>query len=1006
MPKLTIERLKELVLLDDRESLCREMAPLSEAERKSLAPEAIKLASNIENCCSPSKQKVIPDELKALAKEIEQHRKHHSDWRSPRWASQLLLVGLADMDVLKNPLKHDVSWARSDLHNMQQRVLQVLDARRPKWLAEWIKWEFKQESPIAGWYLERGLIRSGALPPNDSPEYYARMALEERVLQGEFYDTHDKLPRPKNRRAMLEADPDLFKHDIWRLLETDTIAFRYAHFGWPDLLLELCQAGKLDRGQLLARCVHGMSLPLSVTTLGGLVKFHDQLSPSNTERQTLLPGYLQLLHQNHPGVVSLAISSLDKLHRAELLPVDDFLKHLPAVFTLEKKGAIKSALKLADMIDRLGNRDDNVQLSIAKAVVGGLQHADADVQSATLELLRWRENVIDAELAATITAAVDSVASAVKSELKKLIAKLNAPASAKETTSAAPSQGSKGSTSKKSKTKSAAAEVAPTAQVSSQTTSIEGGTVSDTWKDIPELIRQRARLGEALQAAQQGGKPVVLPVARHHPPRRDPSRAIQPIADADELIATVSSVMHDSTDVMQLERCLDGIARLRATPPDAFEKRSAALHKAVSKRLEKYHTTYDLLTNIGFMSVVANWLEIPAPTYNWRGMWHEMRYWFLRARCDEVRHLTDSVPLLALPTHRDGWIDPDVFVTRISHYAEHHILLEDHDLAQALLRLTPDGRAAALKRLGKPDYYNGGIDVRYALGDDVEPEFNWRMSMVQLAAVRARMVSLAEQGYQPALPIAQARLDDGQRIVVSGALTQDPTVPFSLWEQALSYDPTTTAVLDPQHPYSWLDRWESLTNPLDHAADCLAGRTPHLLDPEATWTPEACRLAILAASHERNEARIETTDAILEAITRLLVIPEIFGRALAVNLQHVKFNRVAKVLSDVARASPLHHWIILQTSEACITHLESLPTDIHLLLSLMLDSAATLEIGIDPATQAKLSSVDAKSKGGKLVKQLQKITTNDPTLAAIHTAIVKAAGERAQRWQSLTTIGR
>ena len=764
MNKFTAQRMQELVIAADRETLCKEMAPLSEAERQSLAADAIKLAARVDAYCSPYTEKEVPSDARQLADQVSQAK--YPDWRSPRWTSPLLLVGLCDCDVIKFPLKYGIDWLRTDLKNMQQRMLQILEIRRPKWLADWLAWEWKQETPVASWYLERGLIRCGALPPNDSPAYYARMAMEDRVLQSEYVDTYDTLPLFKNRREMWEADPDLFQHDIWRLLETDTFAFRYSHFGWPDLLVELCQAGKLDRAKLLSRCVYGMSLPLSVTTLSGLVKFHDQLSPSNAERQVMLQDYLRLLHQNHAGVVSLAISSLDKLHRIEQLPVDDFTQHLPAVFALEKKGAVKAALKLADAV-AWHYRDEAGLRKILQAVMGGLQHADADIQRATLELIHWRRELIDEQLSQAIAAHSETVAAAVKPELKKLLAKAtsNSPALS----------ASAGGTSSK---------VEPTLAKSK---SPIAASSSGEFSDIPELIRQHSHLNAALQAAQQSLPPVVLPVAPHLPPRRDPARAIQPIADVDELIDTVASVMQRVDDVMQLERCLDGIMRLRFTPPADFEKRSAALHKVVSKRLEMAPVSYDLLANIGFLSMVARWLKLKDPRYHWRGEWYEMRYWFLRARCAEANQLIEdgtSVPMLALPTHADGWIDPEVLVTRINDtYAKERILLGDCDLTQAMLRLTPDGRSQALKKLGSPDHYNGNIELRYALGDDIEPVFNQRHSMIQVAAVRARMISLAEQNYQPALPIARASVDDQQRVIVSGALIEDPTVPFSLWER-------------------------------------------------------------------------------------------------------------------------------------------------------------------------------------------------------------------------------
>ena len=996
MNRFTAQRMQELVVAADRETLCKEMEPLSEAQRQSLAADAVKLAAKVDAYCSPFTEKEVPSEAKQLADKVRKAK--YPDWRSPRWTSQLLLVGLCDCDVIKFPLKYGVDWLRTDLKDMQQRMLQILEARRPKWLADWLAWEWKQETPVASWYLERGLIRCGALPPNDSPAYYARMAMEDRVLQSEYVDTYDTLPLFKNRREMLEADPGLFQHDIWRLLETDTFAFRYAHFGWPDLMVELCQAGKLDRAKLLARCVHGMSLPLSVTTLGGLVKFHDQLSPSNAERQVLLQDYLCLLHQNHAGVVGLAISSLEKLHRIQQLPLEEFTQHLPAVFALEKKGAVKSALKLMDAMAWHFSADPGLR-KVLHAVMGGLQHADADIQRATLELMHWRRELIDDELSQAIAAHSETVAAAVKPELKKLLAKAvgNSPALA---TSADDNSSKVKASPVKSKSKKTSASPA---QQSISTVSLSSAISSGEFGDIPELIRQQAHLNAALQASQQNVPPVVLPVAPHHPPRRDPARAVHPIADVDELIDTVASVMQRVDDVMQLERCLDGIMRLRFSPPADFEQRSAALHKVVSKRLEIVPVGFDLLANIGFLSMVARWLKLKDPKHRLRGKWYEMRYWFLRARCSEANRLIEdgtSVPMLALPTHTDGWIDPEVLVARINDsYAKHRILLGDCDLAQAMLRLTPDGRSHALKKLGSPDHYNGNIELRYALGDDVEPVFNQRNSMIQVAAVRARMISLAEQNYQPALPIAQARLDDQQRIIVSGALIEDPTVPFGLWEKALSYSPVCTDVVDPKHHYAWLDRWEALTNPMDHAADCLAGRTSHLMDPESTWTAAACRLAILAASHDRSEVRIETTDAIIEAAARLLIVPSVFGQALAENLPHIKLNRVAKVLADACSSGPLHHWVILESLAACIVNLSTLPTDIHLLLAQMLDSAATLEIGIDEAARKKLETLDAKSKSGKLAKQLQKITTGPQALAAIHTAIIGATADRARRWR-------
>ena len=156
------------------------------------------------------------------------------------------------------------------------------------------------------------------------------------------------------------------------------------------------------------------------------------------------------------------------------------------------------------------------------------------------------------------------------------------------------------------------------------------------------------------------------------------------------------------------------------------------------------------------------------------------------------------MPLLAMPTHAGGWLDPIVLVQRINeHYAKHRELIDYYDLAQAILRLTPDGRDDALAQLGTSDrhgggHYDGGSMLRYALGDSCELESfgGWGSEAAMVAAVRARQA--IEPTATLVYPIARASYRPDQSIAVEGALTEDPTVPFSLAEKALSIEPYCT----------------------------------------------------------------------------------------------------------------------------------------------------------------------------------------------------------------------
>ena len=203
MSTLTIETIRDLVVTADRHQLCERITSLTEQQRQELASDALQLVSDIDKYWGIG-TKVVPEHAQELIRRIDKAK--YPDWRSPRWTSQLLVVGLCDCEPIKYPHKHNIGWLRTDLKDMQQRMLQILDARRPKWLSDWLKWEWKQEFPVPSWYLERGLIRSGALPANDSPEYYARMADDLQVIDSDFVDTYDTVPLFPSRRAMLEAD--------------------------------------------------------------------------------------------------------------------------------------------------------------------------------------------------------------------------------------------------------------------------------------------------------------------------------------------------------------------------------------------------------------------------------------------------------------------------------------------------------------------------------------------------------------------------------------------------------------------------------------------------------------------------------------------------------------------------------------------------------------------------------------------------------------------------------
>ena len=133
-------------------------------ERQSLANDAIAIAAPINEGWGPSglKEERISDDpdgsRKALLQELGNQK--YVDWRVPRWTANLLVAGLCDQKVFLKPWDFGLSWLREDLADMPERLLQILLARKPKWLTGWLEKEWKQEKPIPNGYVEEGLIQS------------------------------------------------------------------------------------------------------------------------------------------------------------------------------------------------------------------------------------------------------------------------------------------------------------------------------------------------------------------------------------------------------------------------------------------------------------------------------------------------------------------------------------------------------------------------------------------------------------------------------------------------------------------------------------------------------------------------------------------------------------------------------------------------------------------------------------------------------------------------------
>jgi hypothetical protein len=191
------------------------------------------------------------------------------------------------------------------------------------------------------------------------------------------------------------------------------------------------------------------------------------------------------------------------------------------------------------------------------------------------------------------------------------------------------------------------------------------------------------------------GVPAPRPVEADAIPRLRDDAVLVSVADVDELLALTSVVLERPDNPNDLERFIDGVARLCDQPvPDA---RSAALLRRVDSEFARWSrggTLTDAKTAVAV--VTHHWLRRRAPDFSFYEACGP-RAALGRRLTPLCRRVANGRPgaLLSAPTHGGGFIDPVILAARLEAAAE----AEDYDLAQALLRIAPERRAEALGRV-------------------------------------------------------------------------------------------------------------------------------------------------------------------------------------------------------------------------------------------------------------------------------------------------------------------
>ncbi|MDA0183057.1 DUF6493 family protein [Solirubrobacter phytolaccae] len=448
---------------------------------------------------------------------------------------------------------------------------------------------------------------------------------------------------------------------------------------------------------------------------------------------------------------------------------------------------------------------------------------------------------------------------------------------------------------------------------------------------IPEAIRRALNFGGAVPRAPVPGEPVL-------------GEPIEPIASLDELADVLATTL--SEPWRGDERLLDGVLRFCDRP---FDGPLRPFHERI---LDLEHWFFSPVT---VAAVWATGFVTRAPDEH--GSPWELRLYEASQRV--VRG--EARPLLSLPTHAGGWIEPRVLLDRM------HEDPDPIDLAQALLRLAPEGRDHALRRVRRHTKRGPAAEAARAAR---EPD---RFAV--------------EVVYDDAEPLNQRVkvLIDGPRVKHDGPLAEYVDTQRRRWSGAPVW-----SVWPERRDIACACALPELLQNLESGSgrDTDVGvLLEALLDQPLP--PLALRLLVQALGSAYDREHIAAVDVLIAGIQD--------GRVDATalppdDLARIKPNRLAARLQTVADGGPLQRAVVRDFLDA---HVAAVPERPAALLVLFDELSA--QTGVGPQrSRAYLETLSGTSKAAKAAKALLARAGEPPPVEA--ELALAARVRRAQRW--------
>ena len=880
-------------------------------------------------------------------------------------------------------------------------ILAVLLARKPAWIDGWIKHQIgRRWVPGHWWPVVRGLVRAG-IASKPAPATYINL-----MVNGIAWRNWPKNAEHVPLSTLLLEDKDLLETEIWQLFETEHRAFAKDWFAarpnrpenhetWTEALTRLAQEGHIDRARLIDAVLNGMTSGLKAAVVGGFVNFAEVLDASTAELSTRQEVLCQLLANQIGTAVSFALQGLNRLEKAKLLDRDRLLEMIEPVLLFPKKSQANAAVALLKLVAK---NDETRRPQCLLAAARALSNVSDDVQRRATELIETYPASSDGLLRESVDAQIESVAPTIRDRLSALSSDAN------ERT-----------------------EVSP---------SVDLDVIESRVSRLPAELIQRWGIKQAIDAWRAGkgaqAWPSVAPAEVDYQP-------LAPIASPDELLEAIAAAIESVSGADEIERIIDGVARFADRRPHS------KVAETIFKRFLTPTSSKGLTSSLGvppqLVKLVGKWFGVDVATaknFNEPESWWTARFKPHLAALSEGR----TWQPLSTPTHAGGWIDPRVWLARLSASGNS---INDSDGTQSLLRLAPFGRVEARESMGDlpgpwrrlAEYALGGecrvgmtdvfrAPLWVAAGRARQPTGDLKELRMLLGvtnvpdALRESRFSLEQKAKKPAG--YQARNSESTYLPLDASFDADVREKMDDIPQCLFYPKKATQRFSLEWVGAWVIEWKSQIWPANMRGFLHWGINRMLQRFEAASSVYEPNYAYIDAlrPHQRCVGDVEYLALAIACMSgeqevrrsagEVLIRAGIEGRLdaspFAATLDELyakgwfSISRLATTLGVAARDSPQIAKVIVDTLSAFLARQKELPKGAHDLLDVLYQQSHRLGISTPAPFKKTLLDQKAGTKTGRLARDLLDLPESAPRagtagLEAISRLLERAEGEGA-----------